>query len=74
MSHYKTIQALGTPIVLHSGITKMLGSITASCSLSHIMYWRTRRITLLAFIVRLMNCMQKQALPKVSYVLPAKSL
>lgn len=39
MSHYKTIQALGTPVVLHSNLTKFLGSITASAFLSHIMYW-----------------------------------
>ena len=49
MSHYKTIQALGTPIVLHSGITKMLGSITASCLLSHIMYWADKTDNPLGF-------------------------
>lgn len=49
MSHYKTIQALGTPIVLHSGITAMLGSMTASALLSHIMYWSERTDNPLGF-------------------------
>lgn len=39
MSHYRTIQALGTPVVLYSQLTKFLGSLTASAFLSHIMYW-----------------------------------
>lgn len=49
MSHYKTINALGTPIVVHSGITKMLGSMTASVLLSHIMYWSERTDNPLGF-------------------------
>lgn len=49
MSHYKTINALGTPIVVHSGITKMLGSMTASALLSHIMYWSERTDNPLGF-------------------------
>lgn len=39
MSHYQTIKALGNPVVLHSNLTKFLGSITASAFLSHMMYW-----------------------------------
>lgn len=49
MSHYKTIQALGTPIVVHSGVTAMLGSTTASILLSHIMYWSDKTDNPLGF-------------------------
>lgn len=49
MSHYQTIQALGTPIVVHSGITQMLGSMTASALLSHIMYWSDKTDNPLGF-------------------------
>lgn len=49
MSHYQTIQSLGTPIVVHSGITQMLGSMTASALLSHIMYWSERTDNPLGF-------------------------
>lgn len=49
MSHYQTIQSLGTPIVVHSGITQMLGSMTASALLSHIMYWSDKTDNPLGF-------------------------
>ena len=39
MSHYKTIQALGTPHVTHQGIVAMLDDFELAVMLSHLMYW-----------------------------------
>lgn len=39
MSHYKTIQALGTPHVVHQGLIDMLDDMELAVMLSHIMYW-----------------------------------
>lgn len=39
MSHSKTIQNLGVPVVVHSNLTRMLGSMTACALLSYFMYW-----------------------------------
>ena len=49
MSHYKTIKALGTPIVVHSNLTRFLGSVTASILLSHVIYWSERTNNALGF-------------------------
>ena len=39
MSHYKTIQALGTPNVIHQGVIDMLDDFEMAAMLSHFMYW-----------------------------------
>lgn len=39
MSHYKTIQALGAPNVIHQGVIDMLDDFEMAAMLSHFMYW-----------------------------------
>lgn len=62
MSHYKTIAALGKPIVIHTNITRFLGSMTASALLSYIMYWSERTDRRLGFYRSLDEMMAETAL------------
>lgn len=62
MSHYQTIKALGTPIVVHSNLTRFLGSATASILLSHIIYWSDRSDHDLGFYRTLGQIMAETAL------------
>lgn len=62
MSHYQTIKSLGTPIVVHSNLTRFLGSMTASALLSHIIYWSERTDNELGFYRTLKELMFETAL------------
>ena len=42
MSHYKTIQSLGTPHVVYQGLIDFLDDFELAAMLSHLLYWSNK--------------------------------